>query len=193
MAKSLILASKSPRRKELLSLAGFSFTIETQDTSEYFDAQCTKHEAMMKIAREKAEVVYRKHPEAIVLGADTLVVCEDTIMGKAHTSDQAIAMLQKLSGKTHQVITGVCVISDELTEMFAVETSVTFYDLDLAWIKAYVNSGQAKDKAGAYGIQDQGALMVKGIQGDFYNVVGLPLSECTKCLKNKFNLNNKIV
>lgn len=181
--KPLVLASQSPRRKELMEMAGYQFTCRVAQTDEKFDHEVSYEEALMKIAKEKAYAVKQAHEEVIV-SADTLVICDDVIMGKASTASEAKAMLRQLSGKRHVVITGVCILDGDLEECFTSSTYVDFYPVDETFMDAYIASKQANDKAGAYGIQDQGALMIKGIEGDYYTVMGLPIAELSRRLKH---------
>ncbi len=183
MIRPLILASKSPRRKELLDLAGLDYQVYCSDADEYFDSTLSKTQAIQAIARQKAEAVFKDHPEALIISADTLVILDDEIMGKAQDKADAVRMLTMLSGKKHYVITAVCLMDQEHIEMFASRTDVYFYDVEPVFIQEYVESGQAVDKAGAYGIQDQGALMIRRIDGDYYTVMGLPIAEVARRIK----------
>lgn len=181
--RKIILASTSPRRKELLEQMGIPFEIETSDVEEVLKEDCTIEEAIEHIAYTKAFPVFEKHEDCVVIGADTIVYLNGEVLGKPHNEDQAISMLQSLSGKTHQVITGVAILSKEKKELFSIVSDVTFYDLSEEDIKAYVGSKEPLDKAGAYGIQGKGAFLVAKIVGDYYNIVGLPIAEVTRRLK----------
>lgn len=185
----LILASKSPRRDKLLREAGFSFSV----TPSKFDESAVSLEypehAVETLALGKARESYNRLPSitklnSVVLGADTIVVCDGKVMLKPEDKDDAKRMLHELSGKVHQVYTGIAFVSarDIYTEV--VKTDVEFYELSDEEIDEYVNSGEPLDKAGAYGIQGNGCTLVKRIDGDFYSVVGLPLAPVIKYLKS---------
>ena len=141
-------------------------------------------ETVTLFAREKAREVFSRFPHAAVLGADTVVYFEGEILGKPKNPTHAIQMLKKLSGKTHSVFTGVCLIGDGFEEQFLAESHVTFYDLDGKMIEEYVASGKPLDKAGAYGIQD-GFPIVCGYEGSYSNIVGLPVEETRAILKKR--------
>lgn len=144
-------------------------------------------EAPVYLAKQKAAEVFGRLPEAerkeaLVIGADTVVICGGRILGKPHSAEEAADMLRLLSGKTHEVVTGVCLLSAEKELCFASETLVRFYPLSEAEILAYVAGGEPMDKAGAYGIQGDGALFVEGIEGDYYTVVGFPVAKLRRKL-----------
>ena len=172
----MILASASPRRKELLALAGFDFTIETASVEETYDPALPPEEIVMHLAAVKSAPVAERHPDELVIGADTVVVLDEAILGKPHSTQEAMAMLRLLSGRTHQVYTGVCLRKGETTVCFHECTLVRFKVLTEEEIAAYVATGEPMDKAGSYGIQGKGCLLVEGIQGDYFNVIGLPVS-----------------
>ncbi|MGC9195692.1 MAG: Maf family protein [Syntrophobacteraceae bacterium] len=184
MLQPLVLASQSPRRKSLLLCAGVSFEVRPSrivepvppDGSLGPGGPC---EVAKKCACLKAQAVQTDFPCARVLGADTIVVLEGSIFGKPRDGAQAVRMLQSLSGREHEVITGMCLLgpSDRAPRVGCVTTRVTFKALTSAEIEAYVKTGEPMDKAGAYGIQDRGAFLVRSIQGSYTNVVGLPLCE----------------
>ena len=178
----LILASASPRRKELLEKAGYTFEIIVSDADETLPDGITPEEAVRLNARRKAQAVSDLHPGAVVLGCDTVVAIDGAIVGKPTDEADAQAMLRRLSGNTHTVYSGVCITDGTSTEVFAVATDVTFYPLSDATIDAYVATKEPMDKAGAYGIQGFGGVLVKEIRGDYSNVVGLPLSESARVL-----------
>ena len=178
----LILASASPRRRELLTLAGLDFTVYASDCDESVPDSLTPPEAAVEIARRKASAVAEKYPDDTVVGAVTIVVIDDTILGKPKDAREAASMLKRLSGRTHCVYTGVCVVSDGTANSFFEKTDVTFYVLSDGEIDDYIATGEPMDKAGAYGIQGRGALLVKGICGDYFNVVGLPLARLVRML-----------
>lgn len=168
----IVLASKSPRRKEILSELGFSFEIQTAQKDEEFDENLPLDEALKKVAQAKNEEVRQSCPEDIVLSADTIVCFDNKILGKPKDEEDAIRILSLLSGHTHQVKTGVCISSPTKTETIVETTNVTFRTLTKDEILAYVKSGKCMDKAGAYGIQETD--FVQEIQGSYSNVVGLP-------------------
>jgi septum formation protein len=180
---SFVLASASPRRRHLLSMAGFRFDVDPSDVDETFqDLEPTVQ--AVRLASLKAADVAARHPGRWVLAADTIVIFGDDQLAKPTDPDDAVRMLRRLSGHTHQVVTGVCLRRDATEHAFAVTTLVTFADLSDAEIKAYVATGSPMDKAGAYGIQDDmGALFVERINGCYYNVVGLPLHQVYTMMK----------
>jgi septum formation protein len=179
--QKLILASTSPRRTELLKSAGLTFSVVRPDADEKLHAGETPVEYAVRTAREKAESIPAV-PGVIVLGADTVVATEGHILGKPADAEDAKSMLRLLSGKLHEVITGVCLHSAEKTVCFHVSTAVLFRDLSEAEIAAYVATGDPLDKAGAYAIQNGAAGMVRRIDGSYSNVVGLPLCETIEAL-----------
>ena len=176
MQKHYILASQSPRRRELLNLMGIPFTTVNPDVEETIDPDYPLETAIEKLALLKAKEVLVRHPEANIISADTIVVCENEVMGKPLNEEDALSMLKKLSGRKHEVITGVCLLNQNKSICFHSKTVVEFFPYDEEFVKAYVHSKVPMDKAGAYGIQDKGALLIKGIEGDFYTVMGLPIA-----------------
>ena len=180
--QKLILASTSPRRKELLKSAGLDFTVIRPDAGEQLRTGETPVEYAVRTAREKAESILIK-PGTIVLGADTVVAAEGRILGKPADAGDAKMMLRLLSGKMHEVITGVCLRSAEKAVCFHVATAVLFRELLEEEIAAYVATGDPLDKAGAYAIQNGAAGMVRRIDGSYSNVVGLPLCEVIEALE----------
>lgn len=183
MQKHTILASQSPRRRELLNLMGIPFTTVNPKVDEVINPELTLENAIEELAYKKALDVLNRHPEANIISADTIVVCDNEVMGKPANEEDAIRMLKQLSGKKHEVITGVCLLSTEKELRFHTKTIVEFFDYDDEFVKAYVASKVPLDKAGAYGIQDKGALLIKGIEGDYYTVMGLPIGELYQALK----------
>lgn len=171
----MILASQSPRRKELLSKVTGHFTIAPANIDETVDINETPKHYVERMAKNKAEKIKELYPDEVIIGCDTTVVLGDTILGKPIDDQDAYVMLSSLSGKTHQVMTAVCVITPENVYEHTEIVDVVFYELEDGHIKQYVKSGEASDKAGAYGIQDQGSLFVKSISGDYFSVVGLPI------------------
>lgn len=173
----LILASGSPRRNELLKIAGLEFDIIVADVDEKIIDGATPQEAVMSLALQKAQAVAKDHKQSIVIGADTVVVRDGEILGKPKNEADAFDMLRSLSGRTHTVCTGVALIKGAENKNFCEATEVEFYELSDEEIKAYIKTGEPMDKAGAYGIQGKGCVLVKQIVGDYFNVVGLPVSK----------------
>ncbi len=180
-----ILASQSPRRKQLLAWADIEFDIIVSAAEEDFPADMDVQDVPVHIAQKKAIAVQQKiinefpiHQGKWIIAADTIVVLENEIIGKPIDRADAISILQKLSGKTHRVITGVYLVNDSASSAFSETTLVHFHPLSLSQIEYYVDQYQPYDKAGAYGIQDWiGVVGIRGIEGDFYNVMGLPVSK----------------
>ena len=177
-----ILASASPRRKELLQKAGYTFEIVVSDADESLPAGITPEKAVQLNAARKAQAVAETNPGAVVLGCDTVVAIDGEILGKPGDEAEAKRMLRRLSGNTHTVYSGVCITDGKKETVFAVATDVTFYSLSARTIDAYVATKEPMDKAGAYGIQGLGCVLVREIAGDYSNVVGLPLSESARAL-----------
>lgn len=175
----IILASQSPRRKELMHLLPFAFEVETKEVEEHLDATQTAKENVMALAYQKAEAVSKIRKERWVIGCDTLVSYNNVLMGKPKDEKEAMQMLQFLSNKTHQVYTGVCILNESKTinRTFVVETQVKMKALTQEMLQWYVNTKEPLDKAGAYGIQGYGALLVEKIEGDYFNIVGFPVSK----------------
>jgi len=179
MDKQLVLASASPRRRKLLEQIGMTFTVDPSSVEETFEPGESPERIVERLSRLKAEEVAARHDAGIVVGADTLVVLEGTVLGKPSDTDDAVRMLGLLSGRTHEVYTGFCLIDRpggrRITDHEV--THVTFRELSGEEIRAYARGGSPMDKAGAYGIQDDfGAIFVERIEGCFYNVVGFPLT-----------------
>ena len=187
--RKLILASGSPRRKDLLEQAGYLFEVIVSDAEEDAPANATPAEAAERNACLKAHAVAKKVGDnSIVIGADTVVAIEGTIFGKPSDEHAAKDMLERLSEKTHQVSTGVCIIGGGIIESFHVTTDVTFKALTESEIDAYIACGEPMDKAGAYGIQGEGGKFVDRINGDYDNVVGLPVNELARKLQEMFGV-----
>lgn len=180
--KQFILASASPRRKEILEKAGLDFEVIVSDADENVDEQMKAKDFVAVIAKRKADAVAKLHIGAVVLGCDTIVVLDGEILQKPKDENDAIAMLGKLSGNTHQVYTGVCVTNSEKEKFFVSETSVEFYTLSAKTIENYVATHEPMDKAGSYGIQAIGSLLVKKIDGDYFSVMGLPVAQTARVL-----------
>ena len=178
----LILASASPRRKELLSLFGIPFVIRAADIDETMDPKAGPSDEVARVSRLKALAVPRT-PEDVVVAADTIVVCNGRILGKPKDKDEAVAMLTLLSGRDHQVMTGCTLLRGQRSETFTEVTDLHFRPLSQGEIRRYVDSGEPMDKAGAYGIQGGAALFCEKLSGDYYNVMGLPVCRLGQVLK----------
>lgn len=176
----IILASASPRRQELIKRLFDDFTIIPADIDETVPDDIGPEFAPVFLAAQKANHIAKTHPNDLIIAADTIVVSDGLILGKPADHSEAKIMLKSLSGKTHKVITGCCIRKGSSSSSFSEESYVTFYDLSDKEINEYVHKGQADGKAGAYGIQDTGALFVEKIEGDFYNIVGLPIARLNR-------------
>jgi septum formation protein len=184
-----ILASSSPRRKKLLELIGLPFTVQPSPVEETIPLQAVPDRIVRSLAKEKAEAVASRYPWALTLGADTIVVLDGEILGKPDNPEQAEEMLRRLSDATHTVFTGIALVHPDSGRSVTAheETRVTFGPMEDAEIVSYVASGAPLDKAGAYGIQDdRGALYIARIDGDYYNVVGLPLHRLYRLIRSDF-------
>ena len=182
----VILASKSPRRQELLRGMGMEFSIMTKETDESFPPDMPLDEVPKYLSLQKSLAFTENELSAdyLLITSDTVVICEGEILGKPKDREDAARMLQLLSGKTHHVVTGVTVRSEEKTESFAVRSNVTFAQLDEDEIDYYIEHCKPFDKAGAYGIQEWiGYVGISGLEGSFYNVMGLPTRRLYQCLK----------
>ena len=181
--KKIILASQSPRRKMLLEWAEINFEVRVKETDESYPSQTKIEDVAVVIAKNKALAIDRKEDE-IVIAADTVVVLDDEIIGKPVDSDDARKILKKLSGKTHRVITGVVILNGGAEISFSDITEVSFYLLTDDQINFYIDKYKPFDKAGAYAIQEWiGVTGIEKINGDFYNVMGLPVSRVVKTLQ----------
>jgi len=182
---SLILASASPRRAELLRQLGVEFEVVASAAAELHHEQLTALEVSQINAYRKARAVAKKLPDRLVLGADTLVVLETRLFGKPSTLEQAYQMLEELQGRTHHVVTAICLmhLRDHRQRISAERTAVTFRALDASKIRRYLNRVNPLDKAGAYAIQEDGDLIVEKVSGSYTNVVGLPVERLTEELK----------
>ena len=185
----MILASQSPRRIELMREAGFDPAVVPADIDETPRAGEEPARLVLRLAREKALAVAGSHGRdgELVVAADTTVVLDGRSLGKPRDAAEAAAMLRELSGRSHEVVTGACIAragSDpKVLDSFEAVTRVRFYPLSDEEIDEYVVSGEPFDKAGAYGIQGKGRMLVQGIDGDFYNVVGLPIAELVRRMR----------
>ncbi len=182
--KEIILASASPRRKELLEQLHIPFSVSPSIVEEKIEGIATPADIVMLLALQKANDIAQKHKNAVVIGADTIVTYDGKILGKPHTEKEAHSMLRLLSGNIHEVYTGVAIVCDEEQLTFYERTEVTFYELTDEEIYDYIESGEPMDKAGAYGIQGLGAEFVKKINGDYFSVVGLPIARLKRHLKS---------
>lgn len=180
---NVILASSSPRREELLRLICSDFIIKPPDVDETIeiDAQTDLFDIAERIAVKKAKAITSK--DSLIIACDTIVISDNKILGKPNSSENAFEMLTCLSGKKHVVVTGVCIFYNGKSFSFSEKTEVEFFALSELEINEYILSGEPFDKAGAYGIQGLGSLFVKAIQGDFFNVVGLPISRLKRELQ----------
>ncbi len=175
--RQVVLASKSPRRQELLKLLFEDFIIAPAKGEEIVSEGAKANDVSRLLAIQKCREVAAQYPEALVIGCDTTVIKGDEILGKPADAADAARMLRLLSGSEHKVVSGVCVTVDGREESFSVETAVKFRLLTDDEIAAYINTGEPMDKAGAYGIQEKGGLLVSSFNGDFFNVVGLPVEQ----------------
>ncbi len=183
--RPLVLASSSPRRQYLMKEAGFNFTVEKPDVEEDFPAEMPVDQVARYLASKKAEFFRPQIHNEIIVTADTVVILDNKIMNKPLDRNEAIAMLSELSGKTHLVMTGVCILSKEKEESFDDTTEVTFQRLTQQEIEYYVDHYKPYDKAGAYGAQDWiGMVAIQKITGSYFNVMGLPIHKVYQHLKH---------
>lgn len=187
--RKIILASASPRRRDILKNAGLDFRVDAGDYEEDLSLKLKPHELAKFLSHEKAKAVAARHKDTLIIAADTFILYKSNILGKPHTNAEAKRMLTILNNKTHSVITGFTILDTATKKKISksVETKVTFKKLTANEIVSYIKTGEPLDKAGAYAIQGLGALLVKKIDGDYFNVIGLPLSALADCLK-KFGI-----
>ena len=180
-----MLASASPRRREILGITGLDFAVCAGDYEEDLNLPLKPRALARFLSRKKAEAVAQKYKNAVIIAADTFIVFKDRLLGKPRTGKEAERMLRMLNGEVHSVITGFTIMDTGSGKVLSrsVETRVYFRRLDRKEIRAYVRSKEPLDKAGAYAIQGRGAVFIKKIDGDFFNVMGLPLSALTEGLK----------
>ena len=183
MRKPIILASQSPRRRELLAQIGVAFTVVTAGIDETPLPDEDHRSYTLRLADAKARAVLVQHPDSIVIGADTTVAVDGELLGKPVDAQDAACMLRLLSGRAHQVTTGIAVLTRDATHIAAETTTVSFTAMTDDEIAAYVATGEPMDKAGAYGIQGRAAQWIPRIEGDYNNVVGLPLARLAALLK----------
>ena len=180
---NLILASQSPRRRELLGLTGLDFIVRVADIDETMDPGKAPFDEVARVSRLKAEAVARK-PDDVVIAADTIVVCRNEVLGKPRNEADAFRILKLLSGRSHEVMTGMTVLRGEEAITHTEVTKIHFRSLSDAEIRAYIASGEPMDKAGAYGIQGGAALFADQMEGDYYNVMGLPVCRLAMILRS---------
>ena len=183
--RTIILASASQRRKELLELTGLQFKVDPWDYKEDMNLKLSPHKLAKFLSLEKAKSVAEKYSNAVIIAADTFIIIRGQILGKPHIEEEAKRMLALLGGRTHSVITGFTVLDTNTDKKVSrsVETRVTFKKLMEKEIDAYIRTKEPLDKAGAYALQGLGSILVKRIEGDYFNVVGLPLCPLAECLK----------
>ena len=184
MLPPVILASQSPRRRDLLAKAGVPFSIVIRDTEELKNAALPPRELCLYNARAKAEAVFRKHPDSTIIGADTLVFLDGLPLGKPQDEEEARTVLRMLSGRTHHVCTAVSIQSPLGMKDMAVLTEVTFRTLAEEDIRRYMELVDVMDKAGSYAFQEHGEMIISSVRGDTDNVIGLPVGDVMKCLRN---------
>ncbi len=179
----LVLASQSPRRREVLTLMGIPYTADVCTEPEAADLGCSAAEMVQRLAYDKAKNVLQRHPNACVLGSDTVVLLHGAILGKPHSPDEAKAYLRRMQGQSHDVYTGVALLKADYTDIRCEVTHVTFRPMSEREIDWYVGTGEPLDKAGAYGVQGLGAVFVERIEGNYFNVIGLPAPTVYDMLK----------
>ncbi|AOM82361.1 Maf family protein [Salisediminibacterium beveridgei] len=181
----LILASRSPRRQELLKQVNIPFETMPSDVDESrYPKESSPTQYVETLACAKADHVLQQHPGRIVLGSDTVVVIGDKILGKPRDTEDAREMLKELSGQVHSVLTGVAILSDDRRTVFHGRADVRFYQLTDEDIQHYIDSGEPFDKAGAYGIQGLGAMLVEEIKGDYFTIVGMPVAQVVRAWRS---------
>ena len=183
--KTIVLASGSPRRKEILEKTGLSFTVDPSNYEEDMNQDLEPKELVKVLSLGKAKDVAKRHKNAVIIGADLIISFKGNVLGKPQTKEKAIEMLTQLSGNTHSAISGFTIIDTETGKVVsdALETKIRFKELTQEEIKKYVDTGEPLDKAGAYAIQGKGKEFIKNIKGDYYNVMGLPLDSIITKLK----------
>lgn len=179
----VILASGSPRRKELISSLGWKFKVVVPEIDEIIGYELPR-EAAERLAREKGSSVAAGFADSLVIAADTIVVTDGRILGKPETPEHALKMLQLLNNRTHEVITGLCLCYKGRISVSSEITQVSFRNMELSELEAYIATGEGEDKAGAYAIQGKGALLVERVCGCYFNVVGLPLNRMSIMMQN---------
>ena len=182
----IILASKSPRRKEILSMINIPFDVITADVVETIDTKNDLVKEIEKLSYQKAYAVFKNHSDSLVIGSDTIVRINNEVLGKPKTIEDARRMLKLLSDNTHEVITGVTILVNDKIETFSKIAKVTFYPLNDKEIDDYIQTKEPMDKAGSYAIQGIGSKFIKSIDGDFYTIMGLPIAELYHRLQKIF-------
>ena len=175
--KKFILASNSPRRKELIHFLGLNFQVDPSDIEEVIDESISNEDLVMSLAFQKANDVSKRYDEEYVLGFDTLVILDGKPLGKPHNRTQAFEMLRALSGRKHLVLTGVAIVKGEYKDLFYDHAEVIFNEMTDEEINEYLDTDEPFDKAGAYGIQGYGAKYIRYITGDYYSVMGIPIQK----------------
>lgn len=188
---NIILASASPRRKEILENTKLKFDIIKSDIDEIILEKESPIQAVMRLAFEKSMDIASKNENDLIIAADTVVVLDENILGKPKDKEEAYNMIRSLSGRTHEVITGISLVNLGLSKKIIdyVVSTVKFKELSDEDIKDYIHTNESLDKAGAYGIQGYGAMLVEKIEGDYFNIVGLPISKLSDLLKKHFSIN----
>lgn len=186
--EKIVLASGSPRRRELLTQAGVDFEVRPVNADETLSPGIQPEQAVLELAKRKAHASLAENPGRVILAADTLVAVGDEILGKPQNKEHAAEMLRSLSGREHRVFTGVAVTDGKKEKVFAVCTRVEFYELSDDEIADYIATGEPMDKAGGYGIQGRGCVLVREMHGDYFNVVGLPVSRVCRELREFFRI-----
>ncbi len=182
--KKIVLASASPSRKMLLERAGLSFEVMVSGVDETVPAEYTPAQTVECLAERKGEAVFRLRPDCAVISADSVVCIDGMILGKPKDDEEAKATLRRLSGRTHEIYTGVCLLTAGRKETFHNVTQVTFYPLSQKEIDEYVSMGESRGRAGSYGIEGKGVVLVKSICGDYSSIVGLPVAETLRRLQS---------
>lgn len=180
--RNLVLASSSPSRKMLLEQAGLSFDVVVSGVDETVPSGYTPAQTVETLARRKGEAVLPLCPDRPIIAADSVVSIDGLILGKPKDDQAARETLRRLSGRTHEIFTGVCLLAEGKTDVFHMSTQVTFYPLTEEEIAEYVAMGESRGRAGAYGIEGIGVVLVQSIQGDYANIVGLPVAETIRRL-----------
>ncbi|RXZ68695.1 septum formation inhibitor Maf [Fusobacterium necrophorum] len=183
--ETIILASKSPRRKEILEMLDWNFEVCSQETEEVFDEEKSIEENMQRIAMQKAKAVMKGHENSLILACDTMVVVENKIFGKPKNIEEAKSMLKALSGKYSYVHSAVALlhVAKGLEESFVETTKICFHEISEKEMEEYIATGEPMDKAGAYAIQGKASIFIQKIEGDYWNVVGLPIARIYQTLK----------
>ena len=184
MNKKIVLASQSPRRRELISLLQLPFLVKPSMSDETFDSSLSIEENLKNIASCKTDEVLKEFPNALVIGADTIVVFEDEVLGKPKDEEDAFRILNLLSGNQHEVWTAVSMKSSNLVVEFIVKSVVSFYEMSEKEIRHYIESGEPMDKAGAYNINWLASLYIEKVEGDHYAIMGLPIARVYQEIKN---------